>query len=167
MISGIRHQFLQVTLAVGSFDQRQTSFLRMTDPSALRRVNNDSQVAILHPWALPWLTFVAAGWSVDMFAMTGFHCNTGMMHSKRWLLSIVSWLRHQMDAFSSLLAICAGNSPVTGEFPAQRPVTRSFDFFYLICTRINGWVNHRESGDLTSLWRHRNVADTLFVDIGI
>ena len=26
--------------------------------------------------------------------------------------------------FSALLAICAGNSPVTGEFPAQRPVTR-------------------------------------------
>ena len=34
-----------------------------------------------------------------------------------------------MEAFSALLAICAGNSPVTGEFPAQRPVTRSFDVF--------------------------------------
>ena len=32
--------------------------------------------------------------------------------------------RHQMEPFSALLAICAGNSPVTGEFPAQRPVTR-------------------------------------------
>ena len=29
-----------------------------------------------------------------------------------------------------LLAICARNSPVTGEFPAQRPVTRSFDVFF-------------------------------------
>ena len=28
---------------------------------------------------------------------------------------------------SALLAICTGNSPVTGEFPTQRPVTRSFD----------------------------------------
>ena len=35
-----------------------------------------------------------------------------------------------MGAFSALLAICAGNSPVTGEFPAQRPVTRSFDDFF-------------------------------------
>ena len=26
-------------------------------------------------------------------------------------------------------ALCAGNSPVTGEFPALRPVTRSFDVF--------------------------------------
>ena len=38
--------------------------------------------------------------------------------------------RHQMETFSALLAICAGNSPVSGEFPAQRPVTRSFDIIF-------------------------------------
>ena len=37
---------------------------------------------------------------------------------------------HQMEAFSASMAFCAGNSPVTGEFPSQRPVTRSFDAFY-------------------------------------
>ena len=41
-----------------------------------------------------------------------------------------TWWRHQMETFSALLAICAGNSPVPGEFPAQRPVTRSFDVFF-------------------------------------
>ena len=35
-----------------------------------------------------------------------------------------------METFSSLLAISAGNSPVTGEFPAQGPVTWSFDAFF-------------------------------------
>ena len=35
-----------------------------------------------------------------------------------------------MEAFSALLAICAENSPVTGEFPAQKPVTQSFDIFF-------------------------------------
>ena len=35
-----------------------------------------------------------------------------------------------METFSALLAICAGNSPVSGEFPAQRPVTRRFDIFF-------------------------------------
>ena len=35
-----------------------------------------------------------------------------------------------MEAFSALLALCADNSPVTGEFPSQRPVTRSFDVFF-------------------------------------
>ena len=34
-----------------------------------------------------------------------------------------------METFYALLAICAGNSPVNGEFPAQRPGTRSFDVF--------------------------------------
>ena len=41
-----------------------------------------------------------------------------------------TWWRHQMETFSALLAICAQNSPVTGEFPAQRAVTRSFDVFF-------------------------------------
>ena len=47
--------------------------------------------------------------------------------------SIWKWWRHQMETFSALLAICAGNSPVSGEFTAQRPVTRSFDVFFDLC----------------------------------
>ena len=35
-----------------------------------------------------------------------------------------------METFSALLAICAGNSPVPGEFQAQKPVTWSFDVFF-------------------------------------
>ena len=42
----------------------------------------------------------------------------------------IIWWRHQMEIFSALLAICAGNSPAHGEFPTQRPVTRSFDIFF-------------------------------------
>ena len=34
-----------------------------------------------------------------------------------------------MEIFSASLINCAGNSPVTGKFPAQRPVTRIFDVF--------------------------------------
>ena len=41
-----------------------------------------------------------------------------------------AWWRPQMETFSVLLAICAGNSPVPGEFHAQRPVTRSVDAFF-------------------------------------
>ena len=41
-----------------------------------------------------------------------------------------SWWRHQMETLSALLALCAENSPVTGEFPSQRPVTRNFDVFF-------------------------------------
>ena len=42
----------------------------------------------------------------------------------------LAWWRHQMETFSALVAICEGNSPVIGEFPSQRPVTRSFDIFF-------------------------------------
>ena len=44
--------------------------------------------------------------------------------------------RHQMETFSALLALCAENSPVTGEFPSQRPVTRSFDAFFDLHLKI-------------------------------
>ena len=52
-----------------------------------------------------------------------------------------------MEAFLALLALSAGNSPVPGEFPAQRPVTRSFDVYFDLCLN-NGWVNNCEVGDL-------------------
>ena len=45
-------------------------------------------------------------------------------------MPVHTWWRHQMETFSALLAICAGNSSVPGDFPAQRPVTRSFDVFF-------------------------------------
>ena len=57
-----------------------------------------------------------------------------MCHSSEYVISVrsaeLSWWRHRMETFSALLAICAGNSPVPGEFPTQRPVTRSFDVFF-------------------------------------
>ena len=54
-------------------------------------------------------------------------CSSGSWFNKNILSS---WWRHQMETFSALLALCAGNSPATGEFPAQRPGTRSFDVFF-------------------------------------
>ena len=70
------------------------------------------------------------------------------------------WWRHQMETFSALLAICAGNSPVPGEFPTQRPVTRSFDVYFDL--RPNGRLSKQSWGwwfeTLSrSLWRHRNA----------
>ena len=41
-----------------------------------------------------------------------------------------AWWRHQMETFSTLLAIYEGNSPVYGEFPVQRPETWSFDILF-------------------------------------
>ena len=72
---------------------------------------------------------------------------------------IFAWWRHQMKTFSALLAFCAGNSPVTGEFPTQRPVSRSFDvvFDLNLNKRLSkqswGWEFETLSH---SLWRHCN-----------
>ena len=62
-----------------------------------------------------------------------------------------------METLSALLAICAGNSPIPGEFPAQNPVTRSFHVF--LDLRLNKRLNKQSWGwwfETLSrlLWRH-------------
>ena len=68
-----------------------------------------------------------------------------------------SWWRHQMETFSALLAICAGNLPVSGEFP-HKGQWRVALIFSLICVWINGWVNNREAGDLRRYRAHYDVS---------
>ena len=71
-----------------------------------------------------------------------------------------------METISALLAICVGKSPVAGDFPAQRPVTRSFDVFFDL--RLNkrlskqswGWWSETQS---RPLWRHCNEGPTLYI----
>ena len=72
-------------------------------------------------------------------------------HDAKWFSS---W-RHQMETFSALLAICAGNSPVSGEFPAQRPVTRSFDIFFEL--RLNKRLSWWFETPSCPLWRQCNA----------
>ena len=62
--------------------------------------------------------------------------------------------------FAALLALYAGNSPVTGEFPTQRPVTRSFDVFFDL--RLNKRLSKQSWGwwfetPSRPLWCHCNV----------
>ena len=71
-----------------------------------------------------------------------------------------SWWRHQTKTFSPLLAICVGNSPVPGEFPAQRAVTRSFDVFFDL--RLNKRLSKQSWGWWFEtlprpLWLHCNI----------
>ena len=101
-------------------------------------------------WVRLWSLSVACNhvkyaWSTSMWIMK---------------ISIIPiWWRHQMETFSALLVLCAGNSSVTGEFPAQRPVTQSFGVFFDL--RLNkrlgkqswGWWFEAPS---RSVWRHCN-----------
>ena len=65
--------------------------------------------------------------------------------------------------FSALLSLCEGNSPVTGGFPSQRLVTRSFDAFFNL--RLNKRLSKQSrrrwfAAPLRSLWRHCNIIIT-------
>ena len=83
------------------------------------------------------------------------------MHSFELEIISIVWWRHQMEIFSALLVFCAGNSPGTGEFPAQRPVTRSFDVFFMIWA----WTNIRAAtGDAGDLRRNRAHYDVIVVE---
>ena len=77
------------------------------------------------------------------------------MRSRDFYIAV--WWRHQMETFSALLALCEGNPAVTGGFPSQRSVTRSFDVFFLICTWTTGWANNRDTGDLRRHCAHYHV----------
>ena len=77
-------------------------------------------------------------------------------------LKVRPWWRHQMETFSALLAICAGNSPVLVN-STHRGQWRGALVFSLICAWINGWVNNREADDLR---RHRGHYDVNIMTIG-
>ena len=70
-----------------------------------------------------------------------------------------TWWSHQMETLSALLDIGVGNSPITGEFPAQRPLTRSFDVFFDL--PLNRWLSKQSwvwwfETLSRPLWRHCN-----------
>ena len=85
------------------------------------------------------------------FSFDNANCTSQRVICSRW--------RHQMETFSALLAVIAWNLPVTGEFPAQRPVTRSVDVFSdlrlikRLSKQSRGWWFETP---LCPLWRHCN-----------
>ena len=89
---------------------------------------------MMNPVSLELLSFyrlAVATFSQNMFRKSLETCFWHMLQHRLYFPT--TWWRHQMEIFSALLALCAGNSPVTGEFPSQRPVTRSFDVFFDLC----------------------------------
>ena len=71
------------------------SLLTEARMSVLMASNTEASVLLAERFRAPWYTPRSSFWTTKH-----------------------TWWRHQMETFSSLLALCAGNSPVTGEFPA-------------------------------------------------
>ena len=118
--------------------------------------------------SLPRLTFVEGETNVFTFITIHIYSNIIIVHNhpaEQFSIPISrvqyhSWWRHQMDTFSALLAFCVGNSPATGEFPSQRPVTWNVNvFFDLRLNRRLSKQSRRWWFETPSrlLWGHCNV----------
>ena len=71
-----------------------------------------------------------------------------------------------MESFSALLVLCAGNSPVTGVFPSQRPVTWSFAVFFDL--RVNKRLSKQSwDGDLKRHCAHYDVTVMMSIQYGV
>ena len=80
--------------------------------------------------------------SVNIFVlhmMTSSNGNSFRVKLGLYFLRPLTSVNGRNRCRSALLVICAGNSPVPGEFPAQRPVTRGFDVFSDL--RPNKWFS--------------------------
>ena len=82
--------------------------------------------------------------------------------SYAYLLLFVIFHKNYMVASSNssaLPALCAGTSPLTSEYPSQRPVMWSF-YVSFDLRWINGWLNNWDAGDLS---RHRAHYDVIIM----
>ena len=103
--------------------------------------------------SIPWMQ------CCSKWASWKFRCETVFCLSWWSILifhdDVIKW-KH----FPRYWPFIAGNSPVTGEFPSQRPVTRSFDVLFdarlnkLLSKQSWGWWLETSSGPL---WRHCNA----------
>ena len=91
-----------------------TSLLSMVITLKISWWNDDGNI-VKKVWQSDKQTYGQTDWTVHRAACS---------------LLKTSWWCHQMETFSMLLALCAQNLLVTGEFPAPRPVTRSFDVLF-------------------------------------
>ena len=119
-----------------------------------RHDGNDLKWGIMFPWNILKKTVLQQIFGSNIVRPTRMYLNSTSVFSQE------SWRRHQMETFSALLAIYAGNSPVPDHVPAQRPVTWSFDVFFDL--RLNKRLSKQSWGWwfetlMRPLWRHCNA----------
>ena len=109
---------------------------------------------------MPWIEYCAICWhllklfSFDLLLTIACLCIFDVCESCQPYMC--AWWRHQMETFSALLALCAGNSPVPVNSP-HKGQWRGALMFTLICARINDWINNREAGVLRCYRAHYDV----------
>ena len=137
--------------------------IRMSYGNVIMSSGWDTLPFLSHPDEIANFDFPQHAVALQRFRTWPLHADDTF---KRVLL-YETWWRHQMATFSALLAICARNSPVPGEIPTQRPVTRSFDVFCDL--RLNKRLSKQSwswwfETLLCPLWRHCNGLGSFVVE---
>ena len=125
---------------------------------------NSSSRTIICPDTQQLLNYLTVLWqSSPIAAGTGavdinFSCVAASWMSLRMFHDIYpfSWLLHQMETFSALLALCRGThrSPVNSPHKRQWHGALMLPF---ICNWINVWAKNREAGELRRHHAHYDV----------
>ena len=105
---------------------------------------------------------------IKMVCFTNAYTSHSASKSENMNTGILIMTSSNGNIFFALLAFCAGNSPVTGEFPPQRPVTRSFDVSFDLCLnqQLNKQWRPRWSKTTSRwLWRLSNALALLWLDL--
>ena len=103
------------------YPQRQHNIFRIHMSMLYRQIKPSLTIFC---WSLNW----PRRWTnIDLYIGLQLHI---YVESNEKRENYITLWHHQMETFSASLAICAGNSLVTGEFPSQRPETLSFDIFF-------------------------------------
>ena len=87
-------------------------------------------------WAVRYRQTVVVCSNSTTNVMTSFNCQSAR--------SAFYMMTSSNGNISCVTGLCTGNSPVTGDFAAQRPVTRSFDFFFDL--HPNKWLSKQSWG---------------------
>ena len=109
-----------------------------------RNIPSPAWEELINDWYTEHFRESAPRWTSQDFT-NGNSTMTGGDISNQLTLQLPSPV-DPMETFSVLLALCAGNSPVPGEFPAQGPVTRCVDVFFDL--RLNKRLSKQSAGDL-------------------
>ena len=147
-----RHGFSNHWQLIGFFQQ-------CVQDNSKENIKGSPQWLIMRGIHRPKVNFPQRANNVESISMARCLMIAYKWHGYRWYIYMMTSSNGNLSA---LLAICAGNSLVTGEFPAQRPLTRSTDVFFNLC------LNERSGKQSWSwwfetqcrpLWRHSNESD--------
>ena len=166
LLSKCRHMSVMASAIISDSTCNRVAKPTIKNPLKLNIVGRSQMASNVGSIPIAWRHHVTwhrvnAGTAAEDFAKSWQPLCIVWLAKKWW-----SWWRRQMETFPAFMALCAGNSPVTGESPSHKPVTRSFDVF--LGLHLNKGLNKRSrrrwfETSSRSLWRHCNVKETSLI----